>query len=420
MKASQETTDLHLVFFPMTESKPKASESKASESKASESKASESKASESKPKPMTESKASESKASESIPNTAPQPEPKPKHLDMESLKAKWQSVKGDNDSVRKLKEYKRIYQQHEAMVNPEKAEIILADNNELVRENKTMTADSRMNYKPEILDLKTRDSISLDAYPEKLNFNPRNTFIKEDGNFKNSGRDRSSFDLIMENTKLFRIIESISLDNDSREYLAPLLEGIEPEEIETFASMGTINDKLKDKLYKNLITFAVKVTNEGTVNDYGLKDLINNEKTKIQVGLQKPTEQGKRSPVCDARYLEKWYQYVKDLLDITKKYASEEKDFIEMLDKLQLEMLKSRIYVKYSRWDRKLVMDYETELEGIFGKRRPLRKVGGKNYISKLEAEYEEQKAELEAQKAKTEELKRQYAELQKKMQEKK
>ena len=309
---------------------------------------------------MTESKASESK---------------PKPIDMESLKAKWRSVKSDNDSVRKLKEYKRIYQEHEAMVNPENAEAILKDTNELVRENKTMNADSRMNYEPEILDLKARDSICLEAYPEKLNFNPRNTFIKEDGNFKNSGRDRSSFDLIMENTKLFRIVESISLDNYPGEYLAILLDDLEPKEIESYSLLGTINDKLKDKLYKNMIRFAVKITNQGTVNDYGLKDLINNEKTRIQVGLQKISEiAGKRAPACDVKYLEKWYQYVKDLLDITKKYAPEEKDFINTLDKLQLEMLKSRIYVKYSRWDKKLVTDYENELEEIFEEKRTVKR----------------------------------------------
>ena len=336
------------------------------------------------PKPAT---TATSKVTEPMPKpattatTEPMPKPattRPKPIDMESLRAKWRSVKANPDSVARLKEYKRIYQEHEAMVNPENAEAILADNNELIRDNATVTADSRMNYDLEVLDLRARESICLEAYPTKLQFSPRSTFVKLDGEFKNSGSDRSSFDLIMENTKLFRIVESIALDGDPRAYLAPLLEGIEPEEIETFASMGTINDKLKDKLYKNLITFAVKVTNEGTVNDYGLNRLANNEKTEIQIGIRKTDgKAGKRAPACDVKYLEKWYQYVKDLLDITKKYAPEEKEFIDTLDNMETEMLKSRIYVKYSRWDKKLVMDYENELEEIF-EDKPKRKSAGR------------------------------------------
>ena len=351
---------------------------------------------------------------------------------MESLKERWLSIKDEEDSVKKLKEYKRIYQEYQAIVNPDTRESILKDTNELVREGKLMTNEIRMNYDDDILDLKARESICLEAYPEKLMFNPRDSFVKNTTGiskvFKSSGLDRSVFDLLMDNVKLFRIVKSIQYDTTPSKYLKTLLTDIEMSEIEHFNTMGELTKELQEKLHKNLIRLAIKVTHDGTVNDFGLRHLKDNNKTKIQLGLQKPTEEGKRSTVCDVRYLEKWLQYVKDISDLSKEFVPEEKEFTDTLDNIHNEMLKTRIYVKYSRWDKKLIMDYENELEGIFGERRALRKIGRKSNLLRLEeVEIQRAKAEeaqrakaeteakLEAEKAKTEELRRQIAELQKK-----
>ena len=298
--------------------------------------------------------------------------------DIGSLKERWLAIKDEEDSVKKLKEYKVIYQEYQATVNSELKESILKDTNELVREGKTMTNEIRMNYDDDILDLKARNSICLEAYPEKLMFNPRDSFVKNTTGttkeFKSSGLDRSVFDLLMDNVKLFRIVKSIQYDTTPSAYLKTLLTDIEMSEIEHFNTMGELTKELQEKLHKNLIRLAIKITNDGTVNDFGLRHLKDNDKTKIQLGLQKPTEEGKRSPVCDAKYLEKWLQYVKDISDLSKEFVPEEKEFIDTLDNIHNEMLKSRIYVKYSRWDQKLLMDYENELGGIFGEKRTVKR----------------------------------------------
>ena len=331
--------------------------------------------------------------------TAPAPAatttaPASSNSDLESLKARWNSIRQEPDAAKKLKEYKLIFQEYQAIFDPELKDKILKDTNELVRENEQMTSDTRMNYDENILNLEQRDSICLEAYPDKLMFNPRDSFVKTTGGkqeFKSSGLDRSAFDLLMDNIKLFRIVKSIQYGINPDVFLKLLLTDIELSEIEHFNTMGELTKELREKMLKNLMRFAIKVTHDGTVNDFGLRHLKDNDKTKIQIGLKKATETGKRSTVCDIKYIEKWLQYVKDTMELSKEYVPEEKEFIDTLDNMQTEMLKSRIYVKYSRWDKKLVMDYESELYEIFDEKpakvkaeRKSRKAAQKNYYQQM------------------------------------